>query len=269
VRRVPPQEVAAQLQAGDVKNPVTKDALERLGIQDLHEDFGPPSKAAKHGQRLADQGKRGFAYFPSDSIDSWYAPYFARVTTKDGQNHYGTIFAFVACFFRWGLTSLLLEKAADGSGFWTLGQFLTYFFLLMQIGHIANYDRELHEHNIPAIALVIGYDQALREYFHDMTSRKKSFNIANQLEKKDMKIYDAVKRELIAKKRDRARSDREHENYHKRGSEKANLRERDQKRLRPEPHSVPFPCKFIQNGESCKYGAKCKFQHEGVAVVKK
>ena len=99
--------MAAQLQSGDVKNPVTKDAIEKLGLQDLSEDFGPPMKAAKHGQRLADQGRKGFPYFPSDSVDKWYAPFFVSVNSKDGQNHYGSIFAFVACHLRWGITSLL------------------------------------------------------------------------------------------------------------------------------------------------------------------
>ena len=33
---------------------------------------------------------------------------------------------------------------------------------------------------------------------------------------------------------------------------------------RPKPHSDPRPCKFVQKGEQCPFGDKCKFQHVGV-----
>ena len=270
------QELAATLAAGDPANPATKSAIETLGLSGLDDDYAPPSKVTQAAQRLADQGRKGFPYWPSETVDGMFAPHWCSVSRKDGSNSFGSVYAFLSCWLRWGLMSVCLQREADGSHFWSVGNMLTYLHLLLKVGHVATQDSSLSQRNVHIVSFVVNYDHSLRQYFHHLCQTQSNFDIADHLKDLSTKIYEKTKREMLAVKSGSFSKP----GWNPRGSppfSKAPPQDPSSRKTapqfpasgtsnkpRPPPGSVQKPCKYLLNGQTCPFGDDCMFQHSGV-----
>lgn len=255
------------------------------GLEGLNGDFLPPAEAAIQVQGMVDRGRKRSPHWPHDPISKWFQMPWAPSVVQDGLNNFGSVYGFLIAWFRWGIMALCLERNADGSRFWSIGQFLTYFFLLLKVGHEATRDPELQGFTI--VTFVQKYDIALRSHFHHLTSNHQTFSLDDFLHDTREKTYKDVKTAIFKaeadkKKRSSEAASRQSSGQQQgqsessrrnsfRGSDRPSrparfatpqaTKQENFAKPRPTPHSIPTICRSWEANGTCSYGDKCIFQH--------
>jgi hypothetical protein len=261
-------------------------------LTDINGDFLPPAEAAVQVQGMVDRGRKRSPHWPHDPVSKWYQMPWAPSVVQDGLNNFGSVYGFLIAWFRWGIMSLCLVREADGSRYWSIGQFLTYFFLLLKVGHEATKDPDLH--GMTVVTFVQKYDIALRSHFHHLTSTRQNFDLNDFLKDTRDKTYRDVKlaylRSESDKKKQRASDLLSRQNGSQQQSDAPRTTARNSFRggrssgpgsrnlqpapkqetvaldprvakPRPTPHSIPTLCRNWEANGTCEYGSTCIFQH--------
>ena len=258
-------------------------------MADINGDFLPPAEAAIQVQGLVDRGRKRSPHWPHDPISKWYQMSWAPSVVQDGLNNFGSVYGFLAAWMRWGIMALCLTRETDGSRFWSLGQFWSYFFLLMKVGHEATKDPDLQ--GLTIVTFLQRYDIALRSHFHSRTSTRQAFDLNDFLKDSREQTYKEVKQAYLRaeaeKKKQRPNrdlssqhpntpqplaADAPRRNTFPRGGRRItqpvfqpepqiqNLAV-DTRKPRPAPHSIPTLCRNWEATGKCQYGSECIFQH--------
>ena len=140
---------------------------------------------------MVDRGRKRSPHWPHEAISKSFALSWGPTTVQDGLNNFGSVYGFLAAWFRWGIMSLCLERDSDGTRFWSLGQFMSYFFLLLKVGHEATKDPDLQGFLI--VTFVQRYDIAMRSHFHHVVSNRQAFDLNDFLKDTREKTYKEVK----------------------------------------------------------------------------
>jgi len=257
-------------------------------LADLNGDFLPPAEAATHVQGMVDRGRNRSPHWPHDPISKWYQLPWAPGIVQDGLNNFGSVYGFLAAWFRWGIMSLCLEREEGGQRFWSIGQFFSYFLLLMKVGHEATKDPDLKD--LTVVTFVQRYDIALRSKFHLTTSTLQAFDLNNFLKDTSEKTYKEVKLAYLKLEADKKKQRQQTHTQQFSGSApqgtrnpnanafrssqrfQANTQPRNQQpskpetaaqnKTRPAPHSIPTLCRNWEQHGTCEYGSNCIFQHD-------
>ena len=255
---------------------------------EVHANFLPPSSATRALQAAVDQGnRRNCPIFPESAIGKEWAPYWSGTPVeKAGDMVYPSVFAFLASFWRFGIASLCLLKDSGGSKLWSLGNFVTFFFVhLLEVGHKACIDPELTTlfETVPflnPVSVIVRYERQFRAKISHLASNHIKFSLADKLSVVDSELWSTVRNHFLAflKKAvsiPSAISGKPSGKGLGKGPKGGALGKgqplksaphipSDAPKPTPAPHSDPNPCKFIQRGQECPYGDRCKFQHVGI-----
>ena len=249
----------------------------------MHENFLPPSGATRALQAAVDQGNRRNApIFPEIAIGKEWSPYWASdPVEKASEMVHPSVFAFLASFWRFGMASLCLLKNSDGSKLWSLGNFVTFFFVhILQVGHKACTDPELTAlfetvKFLNPVSVIVRYERKFRKNICHLASSKIKFSMADKVSVIDNELWSTVRTHFLAFAQRIPNAVMVPNAFGKglgkgksgptgKGQPVKNAPHTPQPKPTPAPHSDPNPCKFIQNGKECPYGDRCKFQHVGI-----
>ena len=258
--------------------------LRRRGLQDLNGDFLPPAETAVHIQGMVDRGRKRSPHWPHEAISKSFALSWGPTTVQDGLNNFGSVYGFLAAWFRWGIMSLCLERDSDGTRFWSLGQFMSYFFLLLKVGHEATKDPDLQGFLI--VTFVQRYDIAMRSHFHHVVSNRQAFDLNDFLKDTREKTYKEVKIAFLRLESEKKQQKRSSEaisrqsggsqsvsksttifrggqsrGFQPPAKQEASAAISASRKPRPTPHSVPTLCRNWEANGTCDYGDQCIFQH--------
>ena len=173
-------------------------------MDEVHENFLPPSRATRALQATMDQGRRqGDPIFPANAIGKEWAPYWSSAPVeKAGEMVYQSVFAFLASFLRFGIASLCLLKEADGSKLWSVGNFITFFFVhILEVGHKACTDMELTSlfevvKYVNPASVVVQYERKFRAKICHLMSSHVKFSMADKVGVMDNELWLTVRKDF-------------------------------------------------------------------------